>query len=81
MRRDDDQRWSEDVDLDRVCATPRGVFGGWIVVAAIVALMLVVPPTVDAADEALDSAKQHVEKVEHKLAQVMPQFAAHSHRC
>jgi hypothetical protein len=81
MRKDDDERWTDDLDLDRVRATPRGILGGWLIVAAIAGLMLVGPPTVEGADRALYGAKQGVEKVEHQLAQVMPQFAIRAHRC
>jgi hypothetical protein len=74
MRKDDGERWTDDADLDRMQATPRGVAGGWLVVILIAGLMLVVPPTVDAADQALDHARQSVRKVERKLAQVVPRL-------
>ena len=81
MRRDNDERWPDDIDLDRVRATPRGVLGGWLVVAAIAVLMLGVPPTVSTADVALVHAKQNVEKVEHQLAQSLRLSHEHVRRC
>jgi hypothetical protein len=81
MLRDDDRRWPDDRDLDRVRATPRGVVGGWLVVAAIAALIFVVPPTVNAADVALEHAKQNVQRVEHHLAQSLRLSPEHVRRC
>lgn len=71
MRRNDD-RWTHDYDLDRVRATRGGIAGGWLVVAAIAGLMLVVPPSICVADVALDRAKEKVAKVETRIAQVLP---------
>jgi hypothetical protein len=70
--RSNDDRWAHDYDLDRVRATRGGIAGGWLVVAAIAGLMLVVPPSVCVADVALDHAKAKVAKVETRLAQVLP---------
>ena len=79
MRKDDDERWMD--DLDRVRATPRGLAGGWLVVTVMAGLMLVVPPTIDAADQALGHARQSVRTVEHKLAQVVPHLVDRARPC
>jgi hypothetical protein len=76
MRDDDDRRWADDIDLDRVRATPRGIIGGWIVVAVVAALMTGVPPTVDALDDAVLAARHNATKVEQRLAQILPQAMA-----
>jgi hypothetical protein len=81
MRKDDDEHWTDDVDLDRVRATSGGISGGWTVVAAIAALMLIVPPAINATNEALVDAKQQIVRAEYRLAQVMPLFAVRTHRC
>ena len=81
MRMDEDERWPDDMDLDRIRATPRGVFGGWLVVGAIMALMLAVPPAVSTADIAVAHAKQNVEKVEHRLARTFGWPGERIHRC
>jgi hypothetical protein len=72
MRNDDVERLPDDVDIDRVRATPRGIAGGWIVVAAIALLMATVPPAICLADTAVADARQKVTKVEHRLGQVVP---------
>jgi hypothetical protein len=69
MRKKYDAVWTENLDLDLMRATRRGVLGGWIVVGAIAALMLIVPPAVTRADMALAHARQNIEKVEHRAAQ------------
>ena len=69
MRADEDGRWPDSFDFDRVSATRRGVVGGWIVVAVIAALMLIVPPAVTRADMAFAHARQKIEKVEHRFVQ------------
>jgi hypothetical protein len=74
MRNDDCERWPEDIDIDRVKASPRGIVGGWVVVAIIAALMLIGPPTKGAFDIALVGAKEDVVKVEHLFAQATPHF-------
>lgn len=74
MRKDDFERWPEDFDIDRVKASPRGIAGGWAVVAILAVAMLIGPPTVSAVDVALRDVKQDVVKVEHRLAQVLPVF-------
>ena len=72
MRKDDDERWTEDVDVDRVRASPRSIAGGWAVVAMLGVAMLIGPPTIRAADVALMDAEQDVAKVELRVAQVLP---------
>lgn len=83
MRKNDDRAWTdaEDVDLDRVRATPGGIAGGWAVVAVLMVLMLILPPTISTADIALLGAGQQIAKVEYRLAQVVPRFIAPGHRC
>jgi hypothetical protein len=72
MRKDDFERWPEEIDVDRVKASPRSIAGGWAVVAIFTLLMLIGPPTVSAVDDAVTDAKQDVVKVEHRLAQSLP---------
>ena len=81
MHKDEDQAWTAEIDLDRVRATPGGIVGGWVVVAVMMALMLILPPTISTADTALLDAAQGITKVEYQLAQIMPRFIAPSHRC
>ena len=81
MRKDDDEGWTDEVDLDRVRATPGGIGGAWTVVAVLVALILILPPTIDTADTALVGAKQGITKVEYRLAQVVPWLNVRMHRC
>jgi len=80
MRKDEDQAWAAEVDLDRVRATPGGIVGGWVVVAVLMALMLILPPTISTADIALLDAAQGITKVEYRLAQIVPRFIGYSHR-
>jgi hypothetical protein len=75
MRRDD-ERWPDNIDVDRVRAAPRSIAGAWIVVGLIAVLMLVVPPSVEAMDVALDDVRQDVAKVEQRLVQVLPRAMA-----
>jgi hypothetical protein len=75
MRRDD-ERWPDNIDVDRVRAAPRSIAGAWIVVGLIAVLMLVVPPSVEAVDVALDDVRQDVAKVEQRLVQVLPRAMA-----
>lgn len=82
MRKDKSDRWLDDVDADRVRATRGGIAGGWLVVAALAALMLIVPPTINAAEMGLFDAKQQVAKVEQRLAQSLSRPAvAHDRPC
>jgi hypothetical protein len=75
MRRDD-ERWPDNIDVDRVRAAPRSIAGAWIVVGLIAVLMLVVPPSVEAVDVALNDVRHDVGKVEQRLVQVLPRAMA-----
>ena len=81
MRNDDIDTLPEDIDADRVRATGRGIAGGWVVVAAIAALMALLPPAVCAASVAFADARQEIAKVEQRVAQAVPRFAGREHRC
>jgi hypothetical protein len=74
MRKDESERWPEDVDFDRVRASPRGIAAGWIVVAIFAGLMSIGPATVSSVDVVLRDVKQDVVKVEHRLAQSLAIF-------
>jgi len=75
MRRDH-ERWPEEIDVDRVRAAPRSIAGAWIVVGLFGALMVLVPPSVEAVDVALDGVRLDVAKVEHRVAQILPRVMA-----
>jgi hypothetical protein len=77
MRKDESEGWPEDVDVDRVRATPRSVVAGWAVVAIIAAVMTIGPPTVSAVDVALVDAKHDAVKIEHRMAQSVPVSLIH----
>jgi hypothetical protein len=81
MSGNENGHWPDDIDLDRMQATSRSNSGGWLVVALIAVLIIVIPPTVNAAGAAIADARQGVDKVEHHLAQMLPRFAERKHPC
>ena len=74
--RKDDEHWPEEIDVERVRAAPRSIAGAWIVAGLFALLMLVVPPSVQAVDVALDGVRLDVAKVEHRVAQLLPRAMA-----
>jgi hypothetical protein len=70
MRKDEYDRWPDDVDLDRVRAAPGSVAGAWVAAAMVAALMLVVPSTVSTVDVALRDTTQKVARAGQQLAQL-----------
>jgi hypothetical protein len=76
IMRKDDERWPDEIDVDRVRAAPRSIAGAWIVAGLFAVLMLVVPPSVEAVDVALDDVRQDVAKVERHIVQVLPRAMA-----
>ena len=75
MRRDN-EGWPEEIDVERVRAAPHSIAGAWIVAGLFALLMLVVPPSVQAVDVALDGVRLDVAKVEHRVAQILPRVLA-----
>ena len=77
MCEDDRERWPEDVDVDRVRASPRCIAAGWVVVAVFACLMSIGSATVESVDVVMRDVKQDVAKVEHRLAQSLSIFDCH----
>jgi hypothetical protein len=61
-------RWQEDVDLERVRASPRSIAAGWLVVGLVATLMSVGPVAACAFRATMTDAGHELAVVRHHLA-------------
>jgi hypothetical protein len=73
-------RWQEDVDLERMRASPRSIAAGWIVVGLVAALMSAGPAAVCAFEAAMTDARHELAVVRHHLVAIDPCTGPHARK-